>query len=141
MLEPDSGAFAPTRRVVLGGAFGTLAATALTGPLAGPAHAAARSAPWALDVRMSSDAQWAAFLREQDLRWAKLPTVWHEGPFLGDGLLGSMIYKEPDANKIRFTTQHGRVQDHRPEFGSGFGTCTRRKGRPYRVQAVIVFSS
>ncbi|WP_250905107.1 carbohydrate-binding protein [Nonomuraea sp. NEAU-A123] len=119
-MEPDGGESGPTRRAVLGGAFGTLAVAALTGPLAAPAHA---EAPWTLDVRMSSDAQWAAFLREQDLRWAKLPAVWHEGPFLGDGLLGSMIYKEPDANKIRFTTQHGRVQDHRPEFGSGFGTC------------------
>ncbi|WP_433508963.1 glycosyl hydrolase family 95 catalytic domain-containing protein [Nonomuraea sp. CA-143628] len=122
-MEPDDSESKPTRRVVLGGAFGTLAAAALTGTTAVPAHAEASAAPWTLDVRMTSDAQWAAFLREQDLLWAKLPTLWHEGPFLGDGLLGSMIYKEPDANKIRFTTQHGRVQDHRPEFGSGFGTC------------------
>lgn len=50
-------------------------------------------------------------------------TRWYEGPFLGDGLLGSMIYQEPGANRIRFTVQHGRVQDHRPQFGSGWGTC------------------
>ncbi|GAA0951226.1 glycosyl hydrolase family 95 catalytic domain-containing protein [Nonomuraea longicatena] len=103
-----------SRRALLGTAAGGLAATALP---SGAAHAA--TAPWRLDDRVD----WAAFLRDQDLLWARLPTVWHEGPFLGDGLLGSMVYKEPGANKIRFTTQHGRVQDHRPQFGSGFGTC------------------
>jgi alpha-L-fucosidase 2 len=104
-----------SRRTLLGTvAAAGLAATALP---AGAAHAA--TAPWRLDDRVD----WAGFLREQDLLWARLPTAWHEGPFLGDGLLGSMVYKEPGANKIRFTTQHGRVQDHRPQFGSGFGTC------------------
>ena len=34
-----------------------------------------------------------------------------------------MVYREPDANSIRFTVQHGEVQDHRPEFGSGWGTA------------------
>ncbi len=72
---------------------------------------------------MRADGAWEKFLRGQDLLWKKLPTLWHEGPFLGDGLLGSMVYQEPGANQIRFTVQHGRVQDHRPEFGSGWGTC------------------
>ncbi|NUR27411.1 MAG: carbohydrate-binding protein [Catenulispora sp.] len=101
-----------SRRVVLGSAFGGLAVAAF-------APAARAASGWTLDDRID----WPQFLKEQDLRWTVLPSVWHEGPFLGDGLLGSMIYQEPGANKIRFTTQHGRVQDHRPEFGSGFGTC------------------
>ncbi|MFI6318020.1 glycosyl hydrolase family 95 catalytic domain-containing protein [Nonomuraea sp. NPDC050556] len=106
-----------SRRVVLGSAFGGLAVSAF------PLQARARAAGWALDNRMTTDAQWSDFLKKQDLLWARMPTVWHEGPFLGDGLLGSMVYKEPSANKVRFTVQHGRVQDHRPTYGSGFGTC------------------
>ncbi|WP_250572479.1 glycosyl hydrolase family 95 catalytic domain-containing protein [Nonomuraea sediminis] len=107
-----------SRRVVLGSAFGGLAVAAL-----GSAQRAGAEAGWTLDNRMSTDDQWAEFLKNQDLGWTVLPGVWHEGPFLGDGLLGSMVYQEPGANQVRFTTQHGRVQDHRPQYGSGFGTC------------------
>ncbi|MBP2056054.1 hypothetical protein J2Z21_009071 [Streptomyces griseochromogenes] len=123
------------RRVVLGTALGGAAAAALSGTAhaeqsaqalpsdgAGPAAEGGRH-PWRLRDTMTGDGAWERFLRGQDLRWARLPALWHEGPFLGDGLLGSMIYQEPGAHQIRFTVQHGRVQDHRPEFGSGWGTC------------------
>ncbi|MGW3729129.1 glycosyl hydrolase family 95 catalytic domain-containing protein [Streptomyces sp. NPDC000851] len=123
------------RRAVLGTALGGAAAAALPGT----AHAGQRAEPaqfggagsvaggdrrpWRLRDTMSTDGAWDAFLRGQDLLWTRLPSRWYEGPFLGDGLLGSMVYQEPGANQIRFTVQHGRVQDHRPEFGSGWGTC------------------
>ncbi|GAA2589496.1 hypothetical protein GCM10010304_37210 [Streptomyces roseoviolaceus] len=119
------------RRAVLGTALSGAAAAALPGT----AHAEepgrtvpsaadeGGSRPWRLRDTMTTDGAWETFLRGQDLLWTRLPTRWYEGPFLGDGLLGSMIYREPEANHIRFTVQHGRVQDHRPEFGSGWGTC------------------
>ncbi|MEB8339538.1 glycosyl hydrolase family 95 catalytic domain-containing protein [Streptomyces endophyticus] len=119
------------RRAVLGTALGGATAVALSGT----AHAAEPSADddtatsggdrhaWKLRDTMTGDGAWEEFLRGQDLLWTKLPTRWYDGPFLGDGLLGSMIYQEPDANQVRFTVQHGRVQDHRPEFGSGWGTA------------------
>ncbi|MFE3851071.1 Tat pathway signal sequence domain protein [Streptomyces griseorubiginosus] len=124
----------PARRAVLGTALGGAAATALSGapaaalpgaaPAGDPTSAqAAAPRPWKLRDTMSTDDAWARFLRDQDLLWKRLPTLWYEGPFLGDGQLGSMVYQEPGANRIRFTVQHGRVQDHRPEFGSGWGTC------------------
>ncbi|KDN79408.1 hypothetical protein DF19_28815 [Streptomyces olindensis] len=119
------------RRAVLGTALGGATAAALPTtahaeePLRTTPSDAAGGArrPWRLRDTMTTDEAWATFLRGQDLLWTRLPTRWYEGPFLGDGLLGSMIYQEPDANRIRFTVQHGRVQDHRPEFGSGWGTC------------------
>ncbi|MFJ8143150.1 glycosyl hydrolase family 95 catalytic domain-containing protein [Streptomyces sp. NPDC096013] len=123
------------RRVVLGTALGGAAAAALPGTAHaeetgravrsdGPAAVAqARRRPWKLRDTMSGDGAWEGFLRRQDLLWSRLPTLWYEGPFLGDGLLGSMVYQEPGTNQVRFTVQHGRVQDHRPEFGSGWGTC------------------
>ncbi|WP_409474520.1 glycosyl hydrolase family 95 catalytic domain-containing protein [Streptomyces sp. HC307] len=123
------------RRAVLGTALGGAAAAALPGT----AHAEQRAdpaqfggadsvagddrRPWRLRDTMSTDGAWGAFLRGQDLLWTRMPSRWYEGPFLGDGLLGSMVYQEPGINQIRFTVQHGRVQDHRPEFGSGWGTC------------------
>ena len=136
-MNPHSGENSPLRRrAVIGTALGGAAAAALPATAhAGPQQSsAARSAeaapsatsakrPWKLRDTMTSDRAWADFLRGQDLLWSRLPTRWYEGPFLGDGLLGSMVYQEPDANRIRFTVQHSRVQDHRPEFGSGWGTC------------------
>ncbi|MDH6546615.1 alpha-L-fucosidase 2 [Streptomyces sp. SAI-117] len=116
----------PPRRAVLGTALGGAAATALPGTAHAEAPASTRRStarPWKLRDTMTTDGAWAAFLRAQDLLWTRLPTLWHEGPFLGDGMLGSMIYQEPGTDRIRFTVQHGRVQDHRPEFGSGWGTC------------------
>ncbi|CAM5573840.1 hypothetical protein SPURM210S_07562 [Streptomyces purpurascens] len=119
------------RRAVLGTALSGAAAAAL--PATAHAEEPERTVPsaadgggrrpWRLRDTMTTDGAWVTFLRGQDLLWTRLPTRWYEGPFLGDGLLGSMIYREPEANRIRFTVQHGRVQDHRPEFGSGWGTC------------------
>lgn len=123
------------RRSLLGTALGGAAVAALPGTAraaqsagtvpSGGAGSSGEGAgrPWRLRDTMTSDSAWDEFLRGQDLLWTRLPTLWYEGPFLGDGLLGSMVYQEPGANRIRFTVQHGRVQDHRPEFGSGWGTC------------------
>jgi hypothetical protein len=95
-----------TRRTVLGGA---LAVGALGFV---PAFAEAASC---------EDLDWAGFLGTADLVWRKMPTTWYQGPFLGNGFLGSGIYAEPGKNAIRFNVQHSQVQDHRPEFGSLFG--------------------
>jgi hypothetical protein len=64
---------------------------------------------------------WPGFLGTADLVWRRMPKTWYEGPFLGNGFLGSGIYAEPGQNAIRFNVQHSEVQDHRPEFGSLFG--------------------
>ena len=98
-----------TRRTVLGGALAGLAAgaTGLT-----PAFA---------EMTACEDVDWAGFLGTADLIWTKMPTTWYQGPFLGNGFLGSGIYAEPGKNAIRFNVQHSQVQDHRPEYGSLFG--------------------
>src|SRR4051794_10426834 len=114
-----------TRRTLLAAAAGGVAAQALPdvaaarapGALHGVLPAAAQP-PASLDNHMTTDAEWSAFLHGQDLLWKRLPTVWYDGPFLGDGRLGSMVYRESGQNQVRFTVQHAEVQDHRPEFGS-----------------------
>ncbi|HKN56906.1 MAG TPA: Tat pathway signal sequence domain protein [Amycolatopsis sp.] len=97
-----------TRRTMLGGTLAGLAVGA-TGFI--PAAAAPGC----------DDLDWAAFLGTADLIWRRMPKTWYEGPFLGNGFLGSGIYAEPGKNAVRFNVQHSQVQDHRPEFGSLFG--------------------
>lgn len=115
----------PSRRTVL--ATGTALGGALVvGGAAVPAQAAAPAtapATSAAPVVHSPDDSWRTVLDDADLLWQKLPTTWYEGPYLGNGRLGSGIYAEPGATDtaVRFNVQHSEVQDHRPEFGSLFG--------------------
>ncbi|MFI0449860.1 glycosyl hydrolase family 95 catalytic domain-containing protein [Actinomadura sp. 6N118] len=107
--------FTPSRRGFLGGVLGGAA----TGAVPLPRAAARRG----LRDLMSTDRAWERFLADQDLRWARLPRAWYEGPFLGDGFLGSMVYQEPGRNALRFTIHHSQVQDHRPTFGNEWGVA------------------
>src|SRR5256886_7831639 len=70
---------------------------------------------------MAEESAWARFLAAADLVWKRMPQTWFEGPFLGNGRLGSMVYAEPGVNAVHFGVQHSEVQDHRPEFGSTYG--------------------
>ncbi|MFE4335060.1 glycoside hydrolase family 95-like protein [Streptomyces sp. NPDC056831] len=116
----------PSRRSVL--ATGTAIGGALVvGGASVPAQAAAPAAPGpaapAPVTVHSPDDSWRTVLDDADLLWQKLPKTWYEGPYLGNGRLGSGIYAEPGATTtaVRFNVQHSEVQDHRPEFGSLFG--------------------
>src|SRR5215218_5878792 len=101
-MEGDGlGASGVSRRTVLGVAAGGVAATALPAAIAAVSTSAGAdvsagepgiTAAVPLDNQMTSDAQWSDFLRGQDLLWRRMPTVWHEGAFLGDGRLGTMVY-------------------------------------------------
>lgn len=63
---------------------------------------------------------WPQFMAGHDLVWQRLPTKWEESPFLGNGLLGTMIYQDqgealPNRNRrLRFDVQHAGVVDRRP---------------------------
>ncbi|WP_233625393.1 hypothetical protein [Actinoplanes sp. ATCC 53533] len=103
-----------SRRQVILGAVGSGAAVAL--PSAPSPAVPAGHGRWPIDR-----IDWAGFLAGADLIWKRLPATWYEGPFLGNGFLGSGIYAEPGANAVRFNVQHSEVQDHRPQFGSLFG--------------------
>ncbi|MFI8812327.1 MULTISPECIES: glycosyl hydrolase family 95 catalytic domain-containing protein [unclassified Streptomyces] len=115
----------PSRRAVLatgtalGGALVAGTATAAVGATA-PSPSTTAHAPATVHAPADS---WRTVLDDADLLWRKLPKTWYEGPYLGNGRLGSGIYAEPGAqsNAIRFNVQHSEVQDHRPEFGSLFG--------------------
>ncbi|MGW7595264.1 twin-arginine translocation signal domain-containing protein, partial [Streptomyces rubiginosohelvolus] len=106
-------------RVAAGAAASTAVGTVL------PEQEAAAQPQQSVTLRgMRTDQEWERFLGGQDLLWKRLPRTWYEGPFLGNGLLGSMIYQEPGENALRFTIHHSEVQDHRPtEGGSDWGVA------------------
>ncbi|MGW2048444.1 glycosyl hydrolase family 95 catalytic domain-containing protein [Streptomyces sp. NPDC001858] len=112
----------PSRRTVLATGSALGGALLATGPSAGQAGAADRA-----EAATTREDPWRVVLDDADLVWQQMPTTWYEGPFLGNGLLGSGIYAEPSTEPgaaptaVRFNVQHSEVQDHRPEFGSLFG--------------------
>jgi hypothetical protein len=121
-----------SRREVLLGIAGTASAAALpVGAPAGDGPATAADVTAAADPAAAADhgsvdseRTWARFLADQDPVWARLPRTWYEGPFLGNGFLGSILYAEPAANALRLTVQHSEVQDHRPEIqGNDWGVA------------------
>ncbi|MFI1356517.1 glycosyl hydrolase family 95 catalytic domain-containing protein [Streptomyces sp. NPDC020898] len=109
----------PSRRTVLA------TGSALGGGLlaqAVPAQAATSEQTAGQTTEQTAD-PWRTVLDDADLVWQRMPATWYEGPYLGNGFLGSGIYAEPGAetSAVRFNVQHSEVQDHRPEFGSLFG--------------------
>lgn len=59
------------------------------------------------------DIDWPRFLSRHDLVWDRLPQAWDEGPFLGNGMLGCMVYYDAAAGALRFDLGRSDVQDHR----------------------------
>ncbi|ORY27113.1 alpha-L-fucosidase [Naematelia encephala] len=67
-----------------------------------------------------SSVDWRAFLAQHDLVWTQLPEAWDEGPFMGNGMLGSMLYYDTVARSLRLDINSTEVQDHRrPIVNSG----------------------
>jgi hypothetical protein len=88
-------------------------ATALLTLTPPSAHAQSRphraSSATSPDLRVEID--WPAFLGRHDLVWEKLPAQWHEGAFLGNGLLGAMIYLSEDGKSLRWDLGRSDVTD------------------------------
>ncbi len=59
---------------------------------------------------------WKAFIAEQDLYWEVLPKLWDEAPFVGNGQMGSMLFKQDDHNLV-IQIGRGDVQEHRDVTG------------------------
>lgn len=60
---------------------------------------------------------WSAFMERQDPVWDVWPENWYESAFMGNGMMGLMVYHEPKSNFIRFETGYSEVHDHRPGGG------------------------
>jgi len=68
--------------------------------LAASALQAAPIAPARTPAPLADRVDWSAFLARNDLTWSQPPINWIEGPFVGNGLLGAMIYHDPKDPQI-----------------------------------------
>lgn len=68
------------------------------------------SVPLAAFAQIQDKIDWPKFLSRHDLVWEELPKVWHEGAFIGNGLVGAMIYAE-GTNKLQWDANRSDVAD------------------------------
>ncbi len=63
---------------------------------------------------------YAQFLAKHDMVWDQVPKRWESAPFLGNGVIGFMLYQENEqdskktANQLRLDIGRGDYYDHRP---------------------------
>jgi len=71
------------------------------------------------------DVDWSTFLGRHDPIWDRLPQTWLEGPFLGNGMMGTLIRQE-NVRAVRFDVGRCDVQDHRDDsYGMSMFTRCR----------------
>jgi hypothetical protein len=59
----------------------------------------------------ASEIDWPGFMARHDMVWDSMPQSWFEAPFLGNGLMGTMFFKDPDSNEMILQVNHADVQD------------------------------
>jgi hypothetical protein len=64
------------------------------------------------------EVDWPKFLERHDLVWTEAPQAWHDGPFLGNGMLGTMLHQLDD-HTLRISLGRADMEDHQPE-GTAF---------------------
>ena len=59
---------------------------------------------------------WPTYISQQDLHFKRVPQLWDEAPFVGNGVMGSMVFQ---TSEKQLTIQIGRgdVQEHRMASG------------------------
>lgn len=55
----------------------------------------------------------SSYMKSQALVWEQLPYQWNEGAFVGNGIVGMMIYVDSLDNSLTFWLGRGDVTDHR----------------------------
>ena len=63
---------------------------------------------------------WEHFIGNQNLLFDSLSTIWHEGAFIGNGLLGAMLYKK-DNFCLRLDVSRTDVYDDQEQYTVEFG--------------------
>jgi hypothetical protein len=59
---------------------------------------------------------WPAYMAEQDQVFKRVPQLWDEAPFVGNGVMGSMIFQTAE-NQLTIQIGRGDVQEHRMASG------------------------
>jgi hypothetical protein len=72
---------------------------------------------------------WSQFLGRHDLVWESLPAAWDGGAFLGNGLLGAMVYSDKNC-PMRWDIGRSDVTDHRGKPDESPNACFDRARLP-----------
>jgi len=62
---------------------------------------------------VTAEIDWADHLEQQNPTWHALPRRWLEAPFLGNGMMGTMVFQTGE-RAVRFQVGRSDVHDHRP---------------------------
>ncbi|CAA6689510.1 MULTISPECIES: glycosyl hydrolase family 95 catalytic domain-containing protein [unclassified Lentimonas] len=76
-----------------------------------------------LSAEVKSDVDWPEFIARHDLVWTEMPQAWHDGPFMGNGMLGSMLHQMDD-HTLRISLGRSDVEDNKKK-GAPFITKSR----------------
>jgi alpha-L-fucosidase 2 len=69
------------------------------------------------------DVNWASHLQQHDLVWHSIPKDYFAGAYVGNGLLGTILFKDDQlANTLRFEIGRTDVYDHRTASPSAYET-------------------
>ena len=69
------------------------------------------------------EVDWPKFMAQHDLVWDRMPADYFEGAFVGNGLLGTIIFKDDLVpNTLRFEIGRTDVYDHRTKTSSAYET-------------------
>lgn len=67
---------------------------------------------------------WAKYLAQHDLLWDTVPKDYFDGAFVGNGLLGTILFKDNQlTNTLRFEIGRTDVYDHRINTASAYESC------------------
>lgn len=61
-----------------------------------------------------SEEQLIRHISHQDPVWTQLPTFWDEGPFLGNGTMGVMLYVDAESGRLHLKPGRTDIYDNRP---------------------------
>lgn len=75
-------------------------------------------------VEIDVDISWSEFLSRHDMLWTRTPRDWVEAPWLGNGLIGCILWQEGE--RLRLQVFRRDVEDHRG-FEYGYVGYTRSR--------------
>src|SRR5687767_12757994 len=80
------------------------------------------------NTQVTTNVNYKTLLSKHDLVFDTLTDKWEEGAFLGNGLIGAMVYRE-DRNAIRFDLGRTDVVDHREGINPSIGRARMPIGK------------
>jgi alpha-L-fucosidase 2 len=81
-------------------------------------------------IAADASVDWPGFLARQDPVWHRMPTTYYEGPFVGNGLVGTVAFQDDkQPNTLGFELGRTDVYDHREGGPTAHYRCRLPIGR------------